>query len=310
MGAGAGGGKSYGASADLRPMSIGEVLDRTFSLYRNNFWLFVGITAWPFLLQLVFNLAVAALPLVHKSAAGGAAAPHSLSATAAVVGSAAVVGIIGLILYLGLTGAAQAATVFAVSDLYLGRTTSIAKSFQSVRGYIGTVLGVMFLTGLVVGIGFILLIVPGFIVLARTAVGVPVAMLEDTGPMDSLHRSAELTKDFAMPILLIFLLVFTMAIVGVVIFQVPFTVLAALRPHSFTVGLLIFQQLATFLSQVLVAPIGSIAFCLMYYNLRVRKEAFDLTHLIASLGPASAEGLPASEVAQRKALRAGRLCRS
>jgi hypothetical protein len=33
----------------------------------------------------------------------------------------------------------------------------------------------------------------------------------------------------------------------------------------------------------LVGPIGTIAFSLMYYNLRVRKEAFDVQHLMASM---------------------------
>ncbi|MGH9811917.1 MAG: hypothetical protein ACRD4T_02160, partial [Candidatus Acidiferrales bacterium] len=40
------------APIDLRPLSLGELLDRTFSLYRNHFWLFVGITAIPYLLLL------------------------------------------------------------------------------------------------------------------------------------------------------------------------------------------------------------------------------------------------------------------
>jgi len=35
------------AAIDLRPLSLGEILDRTFSLYRNNFLLFFGITAIP-----------------------------------------------------------------------------------------------------------------------------------------------------------------------------------------------------------------------------------------------------------------------
>jgi hypothetical protein len=30
---------------DLRPLSLGEILDRTFTLYRRNFLLFFGITA-------------------------------------------------------------------------------------------------------------------------------------------------------------------------------------------------------------------------------------------------------------------------
>lgn len=34
-------------TAELRPLSLGELLDRTFTLYRNNFWLFVGIMAVP-----------------------------------------------------------------------------------------------------------------------------------------------------------------------------------------------------------------------------------------------------------------------
>ena len=30
---------------DLRPLSVGEILDRTFTLYRRHFWLFIGIAA-------------------------------------------------------------------------------------------------------------------------------------------------------------------------------------------------------------------------------------------------------------------------
>lgn len=32
---------------DLRPLSLGEILDRTFTLYRRNFLLFAGIIAIP-----------------------------------------------------------------------------------------------------------------------------------------------------------------------------------------------------------------------------------------------------------------------
>ncbi|MGD0956950.1 MAG: hypothetical protein ABR953_08975 [Candidatus Acidiferrales bacterium] len=44
------------ADLDLRPLSLGEILDRTFSLYRRNFLLFLGITALPHLLILALNL--------------------------------------------------------------------------------------------------------------------------------------------------------------------------------------------------------------------------------------------------------------
>ena len=42
-------------NVDLRPMSLGEVLDRTFTTYREHFLLFAGITALPYLLTLLFN---------------------------------------------------------------------------------------------------------------------------------------------------------------------------------------------------------------------------------------------------------------
>jgi hypothetical protein len=35
------------ADLDLRPLSLGEMLDRTFSLYRGHFWLFIGINSVP-----------------------------------------------------------------------------------------------------------------------------------------------------------------------------------------------------------------------------------------------------------------------
>src|SRR5580704_2002490 len=56
------------ADADIRPMSLGEVLDRTFQLYKNHFWLFAGITALPFSLLLIAQIAVAAMSSVPARA--------------------------------------------------------------------------------------------------------------------------------------------------------------------------------------------------------------------------------------------------
>src|SRR5215471_11262391 len=40
----------------LRPMTTGEILDRTFNLYRNNFILFAGIAVLPPALKLILDL--------------------------------------------------------------------------------------------------------------------------------------------------------------------------------------------------------------------------------------------------------------
>jgi hypothetical protein len=208
---------------------------------------------------------------------------------------AIVAGVFFAFVYLLLVGAAQAATVFAVSDIYLGRPASVRGSYSRVGGKALRVIAILVLMSLAVGVGFILLIIPGFILLCRTAVSVPAAMLEDSKSIRSIERSMELTKGHAMQIFLIFLLVWFLSYVVALIFQVPFVYLqtAALKAHeTLSLGVLILQNLATFLSEVLIGPIGTIAFCLMYYNLRVRKEAFDVQHLMASLGPQPASNAP------------------
>ena len=45
-------------TAELRPLSLGELLDRTFTLYRNHFWVFVGIMAIPAALGIPVNYLV------------------------------------------------------------------------------------------------------------------------------------------------------------------------------------------------------------------------------------------------------------
>ena len=57
---------------DLRPLSVGEILDRTFTLYRGNFILFAGISAIPHILTLALSLAqvMFVIPAAGLSASG------------------------------------------------------------------------------------------------------------------------------------------------------------------------------------------------------------------------------------------------
>jgi len=85
--------------------------------------------------------------------------------------------------------------------------------------------------------------------------------------------------------------------VAILIFQAPFAYLtckAAQAHQTVSFGMLVLQHLSTFLSEVLVGPIGTIAFSLMYYNLRVRKEAFDIQHLMDSLQASPSQGTTAT----------------
>jgi len=204
-----------------------------------------------------------------------------------------------------------------VSDLYLARPANVRGSFSRVGTKVFRVLLIFLLIGLVVGggfflivmvgailkspaimgLGFIILIVPCIIFVCRAAVAIPVAMLEDLGAVRSLERSMQLTKGHAAQMFLIFLLVVCLSYVALLLLQAPFMALAVTAAASHqapSFGLQILQYLAAFVSQVLIGPIGTIAFSLMYYNLRVRKEAFDIQHLMASLGPSASPNAPSA----------------
>jgi len=274
------------ADLDLRPLSLGEILDRTFSLYRRNFLLFVGITAIPQLLVLAFNVSQ---PLWRTTST-----PKAVSAG---LGVFLIVGaIVGFIVYIGAYLFAHGATVFAVSDLYLGRSTSIGASLRRMKGQAGLLFGVLLLNGLATLAGFILLIIPGFYVACRLITSVPAALLEQLGPSESLSRSFALTKDNAGRAFVIYFLYLALFYGFFLLLVGPFLFAMALSVKN--PGMLrtwqALSQFGSFFATTLVTPFFTIATAVFYYDLRVRKEAFDLQMMMnpnESVAPAAA-GLP------------------
>src|ERR1700726_1379843 len=148
------------ADADLRPMTLGEVLDRTFNLYKNNFWLFAGITALPFSLLLIAQVAFAAVGSLGAKASATHAPALSPGALGGVVGGGALV----VLLYFLMTRAAHASPVFAVSALYLSRPVSIRGSLSRVGWKVFRVLALFFLIGLIIGVGVLIAVTLGFVI--------------------------------------------------------------------------------------------------------------------------------------------------
>src|SRR5260221_5259984 len=117
---------------DLRPLTLGEILDRTFTLYRRNFLLFVGISAIPQTLVLAIN--VISLLLGTK---GTARAFTGLGVALSLVLALGVAIVAVLAIFFS-----QGATILAVKDLYLGRPASILDSFRRTRAEILPIIGV------------------------------------------------------------------------------------------------------------------------------------------------------------------------
>ncbi len=104
---------------ELRPLSLGEALDRTFLLYRTRFLLFTGIGA----AASVARLLASALELEALRALGASQLTPAVSATGSIL-----VGAFTLAAYV-LATAAMARAVLAVS---LGEGTSIREAYCTV----------------------------------------------------------------------------------------------------------------------------------------------------------------------------------
>lgn len=270
---------------ELRPLSLGELLDRCFFLYRKNFLLFACIAALPHLVLLAFQFAGIGLQSAKILTGFGAAILWTLFLMA---------------ISLGVVAASQGATVVAVSQVHLGRPASIAESFGGIKGRVFYLALIMIGYGIGIAVGLVLLIVPGVILALMWALTIPVAVIEDKGLADSLSRSAELTKGHRGRVFVIYLLFLVLWYALYLAWEIP--ILAAIgfmaqNPAHRMTTVPIWTQIAiplgNFLSQVLVSPLMTIGFSLLYYDERVRKEAFDLQHMMATLDEGQAGTVPA-----------------
>jgi|SRR5579884_1438157 len=259
----------------LRPLTLGEILDRSFSLYRRNFALFVGIAGIPQVITLIFNVFNTANRMVV-----------GLSATQLGSTPTSGMGVVMALVYLVLVTTAylfsQGGTILAVSDLYLGRPTSISESLKKVWDEFGFLFGVVWLNGIAILVAMLFLILPGIYLACRLFVCVPVALIEKQSPIESLRRSFQLTKDFAGRAFMILALYLVLAFALGVLIGLPFGIgvaASAGNPEMMRVWL-IMSQVSGAVANILITPILLIATSIFYYDLRVSKEAFDLQFMM------------------------------
>jgi hypothetical protein len=268
----------------LRPLSTGELLDRTFSLYRSHFGLFVGIFALPHLVVFAFQCLGVAL----QSPIRGNQLASLMSVLAWTYGA--------LFLSLILTAVSQAATVVAVSDVHLDRPASVMDSYSRVQSQLVGVVLMSLLINFAVFAACLALIVPGVLLFLMWSLAVPAKVLESKGIFDAMSRSMELTKGSRGRIFVIWLLFFVLSVGVSWLLQWPILAAAGAGSRG---GLMqstavwqVASHAAAFISQCLVGPIGTIAFSLVYYDERVRKEAFDLQLMMTTIDAATLPSSP------------------
>jgi len=269
----------------LRPLSTSELLDRTFHLYRNNFLVFLGITAIPQLFILALQLGGAAMLWGRQAIGAGA--------TAVVAGIGSYVAI----------EVSHAATIMAVSNLHLDRPTSIGSSYSAAKSSLLRVIGITLGVGIASGIGLILLIVPGIYLFLMWSLAIPVTVLEGGGLNASTSRSTVLTTGSRGRIFVIYFLILVLTFIVALVLQfvllLPLGIMmGVIDMHDPTATIALTQALQAvggFISTSLVGPLISIALTLTYYDQRVRKEGFDLQLMMSTLegGGQAAAAAPA-----------------
>jgi hypothetical protein len=266
----------------LRPLSTGELLDRTFSLYRSHFGLFVGIFALPYLVVFAYRC----VGLVFQSAT-----PQLSNILMNMVW-----GLGAVFLILIVSAASQAATVVAVSNLHLDRRASVVDSFATVKKEIPGVMGLSLLVGLAAGTACLALIVPGVLLFIMWSLAVPTKVLEHKGIFDSMSRSMELTKGSRGRIFVIGLLILVLTVGVSWLLQWPILIAAGFRftgMRPLTIGWQLAVLVADLVSRSLVGALATIALSLVYYDQRVRKEAFDLQLMMSTIDATAVPSFPA-----------------
>lgn len=173
----------------------------------------------------------------------------------------------------------QGVVVRSVEDLQDGqRDFSIGELFRSVLPVLGMLIVVGLVGGIAEGIGFLLLIVPGVILVTIWAVVAPVVVIERKG-FDAFGRSYELVRGSFWQVLGVI----------VVLFIIQFIIQQIFR----AIGGGISDSIVTYaifnlIGSVIVAPLTALAAAVMY---------FDLLGLKGQRPVAGAPGAPAAPVA-------------
>jgi hypothetical protein len=323
------GGAEAAAVYGLRPLSLGELLDRTFSVYRSRFWLFAGLGAISALLQTLIS--AAQLVPMHLAGMSGAfdgartrtTIPTNPLATNYLAGigvGVALAFVAVSLLYLLVFVVTQAATVFALSEVYLGKPTTIGQSVRATIGrwyrYLGIGLwqagsmlwipaivliaggvllatkipGLTILGGVLIFLGIAAGFPVGVILWLRNSLAVQATVIEGLGVRASMARSKVLTAGAKGRVFVLLLLAVALSYAASLL-QMPlmFFVMFTIARGGKAVASEIAMLLVGFVSHTAVQPVLMIGLSLLYFDQRVRKEAFDLVML---LGPESAPVAP------------------
>jgi hypothetical protein len=249
------------AAPVLRPLTTGEVLDVSIGLYRSLFA--------PLVIVALVTRVVPTVMAIYLQSAGGLLLHPWLT-------------LLNLFLTLALAAVGVAASTFIVSGAYLGETVNAEQALQRTVPLIWPLVLLHLMVAVVVVMGFVLFIVPGILFLSGLLVcSVALVLERPLAPTAAMNRSWELTKGFRGKVLLVVLTLFVLFAVPSAVVVMVTGIVSLAGPKSPVLFGVLNGALSVFLY-----PFAYVAVTVLYYDLRVRKEGFDLELLGAATQPA------------------------
>lgn len=278
----------------LRPLRLGELLDQAVRLYRRNFLSFVGMIALGYIPYAVIQIAASALSIYSTQNIG--ASPQALYTSVpywlSILGSL----LSGLVYVVFVSGLGTAALTNAISRNYLGQKTSILEAYQQLGSSWVQLLLTLLLFSLLAVVAFIWMIIPcvgwltgpGLLVFLGGVVAQiipPIVVIEKTNGIEAMSRAWHLARrrfwwlvGFAVIFYLFNLLVVSGPTALISYFAAILLRQGGILQNASMLSTLI-SSVAGSLIYLLVLPIQLTAWTLVYFDLRVRTEGFDLALL-------------------------------
>lgn len=286
-------------SPQLRPLSVGEVLDVSFKIVRQSFSTLAGCVL------------VVALPLnivntlIATSTRDNAFNLDTTTTSSVSTGTQLAGGLLSATLALVLTTLAAAACFRAVSGVYLGERPTVGESlsFAARRLLPVIVLSLLYFFGVLFAI--LGLLFASLWLSVAWSLSFPALLAEDLGPVAALGRSFRLVKGRWWPTFgSLFVMYLLVLVISAVLGALLGAVLIASVDSEVVAGVL--STIINTLSSLITLPLMASVLTVLYYDLRVRKEGFDLQLLARGVGQdASAHATSAQAVGESSGLGGG-----
>jgi hypothetical protein len=244
-----------------RKLDTAHVFERIFAIYRSHAGVLLGVAVVVYLLAALIT--------------GILASTGSIAAV-----------LVGLAVTLITTFVYDAMVVELVSDVQDGRLDqTVGGMVRSVTPVLPTLLIASLLGGLGIALGFVLLIVPGLVLLTWWALTAPVVIVERAAAVAALGRSRELVRGSGWQVFGVLLVILLInAIVSGVFNSIGATA--------------VFNAIFSLIGNVLLAPLHAIAVATMFFELKAiheepaREPAPPQGDLAGFLPPTSQAGPP------------------